>query len=491
MISKSLLISTAALSIAQTATAKDEKPNVLFILADDQAYNTVSALYDTGVKTPNLDRLVKNGVTFTHAYNQGSWSPAVCICSRAMIISGLNLNTARTKLKQVPHWGETFRKNGYDTFMTGKWHNGAWSVHRSFSQGGPVGPGMPPSTKPGKEAYHRPAPGNEWTPYDKKWGGHWAPRVSKYDPAAKNENKCLKGYVGEKHTSELYADSAVDYLENSVPKSDKPFFMYVAFNAPHDPRQSPKKFVDMYPADKIKLPKNFLPEHPFNQGHNKIRDEILAPFPRTQDQIKVHLQEYFAIITHMDYQLGRILDALEKSGKSKNTYVVFTADHGLACGSHGLMGKQNQYEHSVRAPFIFTGPGIPKNKQVDNMAYISCVYPTTCDLVGIKKPETIETKSLAGILRGEKEGGYDTIFGSYFTMQKMVKDKRFKLIEYDVNGEKNTQLFDLKNDKDEINNLAKDSKFAKKIEELRAKYAEAQKDGIFLDSKPKKTKASH
>lgn len=288
-------------------------------------------------------------------------------------------------------------------------------------------------------------------------------------------------YKANKHTSELYADSAIKFLEGQVVKSKKPFFMYVAFNAPHDPRQAPKRFVDMYPTDKIKLPPNFLPEHPFNQGHNKIRDEILAPFPRTPEQVKVHIQEYFAIISHMDEQVGRILDALEKSGKAQNTYIIFTADHGLACGQHGLMGKQNQYECSVRAPLIFTGPNIPKNKKVDNMAYISCVYPTTCELAGIEIPKTVETKSLAGLLHGDKKGGYDTIFGSYFNMQKMVKTKDYKLIEYNVESETHTQLFDMRNDLWEMKNLANDKKYAKEVETMRAKFTDGKKQHMFLD----------
>ena len=172
------------------------------------------------------------------------------------------------------------------------------------------------------------------------------------------EKKAGEKYYMSRHTSELYADKAVNYLETKAGKDGKPFFMYVAFNAPHDPRQSPKEFLDMYPREQVKVPANFLPEHPFDQGDSKIRDEELAPFPRTEEAVKLHRQEYYAIITHADYEIGRILDALEKSGQDKNTYIIFTSDHGLAVGMHGLMGKQNQYECSVRMPLIFTGPGI-------------------------------------------------------------------------------------------------------------------------------------
>ncbi len=479
MLSKKFVaVATTTLALSTYATKKLEKPNFLFIISDDQSYDTISALYNTGVRTPNLDKLVKNGVTFTHAFNQGSYSAAVCVCSRAMLISGANLRSCKHNFnkKQFKLWGETFRNSGYETYVTGKWHNGDWSVHKSFTKGDMIGPGMCPSTNLKGAAYHRPAQGNNWTPHETKWSGHWQPTVGHYDPLAKNPNKCIKRVKGDKHTSNLYGDTAVNYLENDIANSEKPFFMYVAFNAPHDPRQAPKKYVDMYPANKIKVPKNFLPKHPFNQGHNKIRDEILAPFPRTKSVVQTHLQEYYAIITHMDAQIGRILDALEKSGKSKNTYVIFTSDHGLAVGQHGLMGKQNQYDHSVRVPLIFTGPTIPKNKQTSAMSYIHSIFPTTCDLAGIEIPENVESQSLIPNIKDLTKKGQSTIFGSYFTMQRMVRTDRYKLIEYNVGKEKNVQLFDLKKDPLEMKNLATIETAT--VEKMRQKFKEGEEKNM-------------
>jgi choline-sulfatase len=122
-----------------------------------------------------------------------------------------------------------------------------------------------------------------------------------------------------KHSAHIWADGASDYLLKQA-QSDTPFFMYVGFNSPHDPRQSPREFVDRYPQERIRIPPNYLPEFPFDQGDHYIgRDERLAPFPRTREAVQLHRAEYYALITYMDTQIGRILDALEKSGKAENT----------------------------------------------------------------------------------------------------------------------------------------------------------------------------
>jgi len=167
-----------------------------------------------------------------------------------------------------------------------------------------------------KDPYDRPRPGNSWSPYDRSLKGHWRPK----DGATV-------------HSSKLLADAAVDYIENNVKKSDNPFFMYVSFNAPHDPRQSPKEYIDMYPPEKIKIPPNYLPQHPFDQGDYKIRDEVLAPFPRTKEVVQTHISEYYAIITHADHQIGRILDALEKSGEADNNDYYFFIGSWISCWS--------------------------------------------------------------------------------------------------------------------------------------------------------------
>src|SRR6185295_12363812 len=123
------------------------------------------------------------------------------------------------------------------------------------------------------------------------------------------------------------------------------------------------------------LPPDFLPQHPFDNGEMTVRDEKLAPWPRTPENIRSQLADYYALITFMDLQIGRILAALDKSGAAQDTIVVFSSDQGLALGSHGLMGKQNLYESGMKVPLIFAGPGIPKG-QADALVYLHDIYPT-------------------------------------------------------------------------------------------------------------------
>ena len=240
-------------------------------------------------------------------------------------------------------WSEYMKKAGYTTYMTGKWHVRA-DAEKCFDVVRNLRGGMPNQTP---EGYNRPLPNqpDPWSPFDPKFEGFWK---------------------GGKHWSEVVADDALFFFEQARKhQSENPFFAYVAFNAPHDPRQAPKDFIDRYPLDRIKIPQSFLPMYPFKEAikcPHSLRDERLAPMPRTKHSIKVNRQEYYAIISHMDEQIGRILKGLEDSEMKENTYIFFTADHGLGVGHHGLLGKQNLYEHSTRVPFIVSGPGIPKIK---------------------------------------------------------------------------------------------------------------------------------
>jgi len=440
-----------------TASGK-ERPNILLLLTDDQSFATIHALNNPQIQTPNLDRLVQRGTTFTHCFNQGGWHGAICVASRAMLNTGRYLWTCGgDNCGDWPLWGETLGRAGYDTFMTGKWHNENPALKRSFKTIGPTGGGMLPSKDPNaawhadggilKDPYNRPAPGNSWSPSDETLEGHWR----------KQDGRTV-------HSSELWADAAIDYLNRRPAGNDHPFFMYVAFHAPHDPRQAPQEFVDLYPPEKVAVPPNYLPEHPFDQGDHKLRDEVLAPFPRTKEAVQVHRSEYYAIITHLDRQIRRILDALEKSGQADNTLIVFAADQGLAVGQHGLMGKQNQYDHSVRMPFILCGPGIEPGRRIDALVYLQSLFATTCEMAGIETPSTVQFPSLIPLLTGKKERLYDSIYGAYRDLQRMVRTERYKLIRYPQ--AKEVQLFDLREDPWETKDLAEDPQYADTIRSL-------------------------
>jgi len=313
--------------------------------------------------------------------------------------------------------------------------------------------------------YNRPTPGNNWSPTNKALFGHWLRKGIWL-------NK--RGDDTIQHSSELYADAAIEHLTKNVPKKTNPFFMYVGFNAPHDPRQAPQEYLDMYQVEKIAVPPNFLPEHPFDQGEHKTRDELLAPFPRTEEDIRVHRREYYAIITHMDAQIGRMLDALKASGKADNTYVIVTADHGLSVGEHGLMGKQNQYECSMRMPLIIAGPGIKPGKKVDEMVYQHSMYATTCDLAGVEIPKHVEFPSLKQMLTEEKpQPVNEAMFGWLNVVQRSIRTRKHKLIFYPHLNR--FQVFDLEKDPWEMHDLVDDPSYASTKQQLIAELKAMQK----------------
>ena len=438
----------------------DDRPNILFIFADDQSFNTIHALGNDVIKTPNLDRLVNNGATFTQSFNMGGWNGAICVASRAMMFTGRTIWNAHhadslMKVNQYdsPLWSQLFENEGYNTYMSGKWHITV-AADQVFGDARHIRPGMPNQTEPG---YNRPlSPDDQnWLPWDTTFGGFWK---------------------GGKHWSEIVADDAEAFFE-SVKTTGDPFFMYLAFNAPHDPRQAPKEFVDMYPLEDIAVPPNFLEEYPYNEDMGSgrtLRDERLAPFPRTEHAVKVHLQEYYASITHMDAQIGRILAQLESSGELENTYIFFSADHGLSVGQHGLLGKQNMYEHSIRVPLVVNGPGISKS-EFDAEVYVQDIMPTALSYAEIEIPDVVEFNSLQPIINGERSASfYNQIFGCYTSMQRMIRHDNFKLIAYPSTGI--LRLFNLEKDPFEMNDLANEPEFQDKKEQMLTDLIDLQKE---------------
>lgn len=431
---KLFLLFAFLLSAASVAAA--DKPNILFLFADDQSWHTLGALGNDEIQTPHLDRLFSKGTVFTQTYNPGGWNGAICVASRAMLNTGLSLWKAQQtesqfKKEWVPQkkfWAQQLAAHGYQTFFSGKWHVKA-DANAVFEHARHIRGGMPSQTPAG---YNRPqSPGDTaWQPWDKSFGGFWE---------------------GGQHWSEVLGDDAVDYLKIAS-EDERPFFMYLAFNAPHDPRQSPKEFVDRYPLDRVAIPETFQPLYPYDIGSNKCRDEKLAPFPRTLHSVKVNRQEYYAIITHMDQQIGRILDQLEATGQADNTYIIFTADHGLACGQHGLLGKQNMYDHSVRVPFCIVGPDVEAGRSIGQRMYLQNVMPTTLEIAGADIPDHVEFQSILPLLKKSGSEISGTVYGGYTMTQRMITVDNDKLICYPKEGV--SLLFDLKSDPLEMQDLS-------------------------------------
>ena len=426
--------------------AAGKKMNVLFLFADDQRADTIAALGNPIIQTPNLDKLCRRGLAFQRAYMQGSFNGATCIPSRAMLLSGQPLFHCDERLRNET-WPAAFGRAGYATFMSGKWHNHPTSLIASFQQARAVFVGG--MTNPLHAELHDVADG-----------------------------KLVARPPAHQHACATFADEAIKFLQNV---GDKPFFCYVPFDAPHDPHVVPEDFPVSYDAAKIQLPPCFLPQHPFDNGEMLIRDEVLLPHPRPPDAVRQMIADYYRYITYLDSLIGRILDVLEKSPHAANTIVVFSADSGVARGSHGLIGKQNLYElDSLRVPLIIAGPGIVQNKTTDAMCYLWDVLPTLGALCGVAAPPQSEGQNFAAVLRAPEQPARGVLAFAYKDVQRAVCDGRWKLIRYPQVDR--TQLFDLQADPHEAHDLAAQPEHAERIKSLLALLAAQQK--FYGDQQP-------
>ena len=428
----------AALAIACAAEA--QQTNVLLLFADDQRPDTISAHGNPYIRTPNLDRLAADGFSFRRAYCMGSQGGAVCIPSRAMLNTGKSYFRIPMDMSGETTLGQLLGRSGFTTFATGKWHNGRESWLKSFQRGRNI-----------------------------MFGGmsnHLKVPIADLG----SDGKLYREREGVRFSSTLFADATIEFLRNY--RDERPFFAYVAFTAPHDPRNPPPRYRRMYYRNPPPMPPNFAPQHPFHNGHMTGRDESLGPWPRTKSVVQGQLSEYYGLITHLDRQVGRILRELRAGPHAGNTVVVYTADHGLAVGSHGLLGKQNLYEHSMGAPLILSGPGIPSGRESSTFCYLLDLFPTLCSILGVATPPGIDGLDLSSIWRGETSSVRNSIFTSFRDLMKAVRTERWKLIRYPkVN---HTQLFDLQEDPYETRSLAQDPAQSTRIAELTALMREWQ-----------------
>ena len=468
-----LLFTLFALCCVPCPADEAKRPNILFILVDDQSpfdlkcYNPASPL-----ETPHIDRLAREGMVFDGAYHMGSFSGAVCTPSRHMIMSGRTLwhlpiapqamknGLCPPQLEQQT-MAAVFNRAGYSTMRTCKQGNSYEAANKQFTV-------RHDATKRGGTA---------------ETGSPW------------------------------HGDRVMEYLQKREASNDtKPFLIYFGFSHPHDERDGTPELLAKYGAvnhtDKKspppanpkqpKLPPNYLPAHPFPHGHPGLRDEVAVSgvwSRRDEQTIRNELGREFACSENIDIQIGRVLAKLDAMGELENTYIVYTADHGMAIGRHGLQGKQNLYQHTWRVPFIVKGPGIAPGSRADGNVYLLDVLATLCDLAGVKAPESNEGTSFKSVLTGAQQTIRDVLYGVYNGGTKpgmrAVKKGDWKLIKYDVlNGSvRETQLFNLKENPDEFIeqhhasevtsltgvkpephqvNLADDPKHAEKLAEMEA-----------------------
>ncbi len=422
-----------------TVVVATERPNVVFLFADDQRADTIAAHGNQFIHTPNLDQLAGNGFSFLRNYCAGSFSGAVCVASRAMLMTGKHWMHLPQERPQSNWGGEVLlpavlqQHGGYRTFIVGKWHNGESTLRSAFREGR--------SVYMGGMANH----------------------------ADFQVQDLTNGMLGPKHdaggfSSSIFADEAISFIQGA--DATQPFFLYVAFTAPHDPRNPPESFRKRYYENRPPLPENFLPVHPFNNAPQTTSglDESLAAWPREKSVISDQLCEYYGLITHLDEQVGRIMEAISDSAHAKNTIIIYTADHGLAMGSHGLLGKQNIYEQSMRCPLILNGPKVPSGQSSRAMTYVHDLYATICDFAGVPMPQGIDARSLRPIMDETKKSVRQSLFLPFQDNQRSVRNKRWKLHVYPQINHR--LLFDLSVDPFELSNVADDPSYADVVDDM-------------------------
>ena len=416
-----------------------EKPNVLFLLTDDQRADTLAALGNPQIVTPHLDSLARRGFSLSNAHCLGANQGAVCFPSRNMILSGrtyfrheIERGRRRHADPAKPNFAAALGAAGYETYHHGKKGNTATLLHGRFDH-------------------------------------------SKY--LSDDHQVRLSGQPGQE-----IVDAALEFL--TTRENDKPWAMYLAFGTPHDPRVAAEEFRSQYDPADLPIRPNFLPSHPFRIGSDTGRDELLAPFPRTLEDARAQTHDYYAAITGLDHHIGRLLADLERRGELKNTLIAFSSDHGLELGSHGRFGKQDLYSDAMRAPLVFAGPGVPHGSS-DTLVYLHDIFPTLCDLLGIDPaggstvPAELHGRSFKWAIAGGK-GGREALFGAYLNDQRSVTTRRWKLLRFPKIGV--TRLFDLETDPHEILDLAGDPTQAERIVDLNAKLRELQAEvGDTLD----------
>lgn len=438
-----------------------KRPNILFIIVDDQSPFDLKVYdSDSQLDTPNIDRLAREGMTFDAAYHMGSFSGAVCTPSRHMVMTGrtlwhLPIGPGKKTCPQDYHQFSlpaVFNNAGYDTMRTCKKGNSYAAANKEFQV-------VRDATKRGGTA---------------ETGSAW------------------------------HGKQVLDYLnEREANQDTDPFLIYFGFSHPHDVRDGTPELLEKYGAVNHKdkeslppansnqppLPVNYLEKHPFADGHPGLRDEVnVSGVWKRRDErtIRNEIGRQFACGENIDIQIGKVLDKLEAMGELDNTYIVYTADHGMAIGRHGLQGKQNLYEHTWRVPYIVKGPGIEAGSRAKGNIYLLDSLATLCDLTGVETPETQEGESFKSVLTGQTETVREVLYGAYSGGTKpgmrCVKKGDWKLIKYDVLDGKvqETQLFNLADNPNEflaehgqepaatMKNLAGDPEYQEQLEEMEA-----------------------
>ena len=431
----------------------NKKLNVLFIIADD--LNCDIGVYGNKVvKTPNIDRLVKNGTLFLNAHCQYP----LCGPSRASFMTGMYSNQTkmtknnvflRTTVPDVITIGQRFRQQGYQSVRIGKIFHydnpstiGTSGIDDIYSWDQTINP----YGRDKLEEYKI----NTLSP--RRYGGTLSWMAS--DGA------------DEEQTDGIGASEAIKKLEN-FSNTGENFFLAVGFFRPHTPFVAPKKYFDLYSKDDMVIPKsstNYLKTIP-NPAAKSVRSKK-NQINLEKDLAKEIKQAYFATISFVDAQVGRIINKLKQTGLDKNTIVVFTSDHGYHMGEHGHWQKQTLFNNATKVPLIINVPGKDYISKISNSPVeLIDIFPTLMDLTSIITPSHVVGKSLKPIIENKTSFVRKNALTRWRNGYS-IRTERFRLTKWDINGDFQYELYDHKFDEEELNNLALDSNYTLILDSL-------------------------
>jgi arylsulfatase A-like enzyme len=442
-----------ALGLAGAAAQAQDRPNILFIASDDMK-PLIGSYGDSFAQTPNLDRLAARGTAFLNAHCQ--W--AVCGPSRASLMTSLMPETTgvmgfkqmRKKIPDLVTLPQHFRDNGYETAATGKL-NDPRCVEGGRQNDDPLSWSIPYSA----------GISNPWKPAGKP-------------PVAAPEIDMSQ------HEDGQICNSGLELLEK-LAKGDKPFFLGVGFKKPHLPFIAPKKYWDLYNRADVplavyqKLPVNGL-ERTWNggkeaRGYDGVPQKGLFP----EDLQRELIHGYYACVSMVDDQVGRLLDRLDELGLTDNTIVVFWGDHGFHLGDHGDWGKHTNVEQGTRVPLIIVDPRLPKVGKASHPAGFIDLYPTLCELAGLDTPDELQGRSLVPMLNdpdARVRNGVVSLFRRN-GMGYAYRTDRYRYIEWIAGGSVDArELYDYETDPNETVNLAADEDYEDLMKKLAAQMRE-------------------
>jgi arylsulfatase A-like enzyme len=438
-----------------------DRPNVVFVVTDQQRFDTIAALGHAHVDTPNLDRLVAEGTTFTHTYV----SAPSCSPSRASLFTGLyphSLGVLRNEDLWRHSWVQRLAGAGYHCVNVGKMHTHPWETPLGFHERTVV---------ENKDRDHPNVPffHDQWDKALWTRGARKPTRtVHRQLPDYAERLGAFEWELPEDLHSDVFVSAHARWWLDTYP-GDEPFFLQIGFPGPHPPYDPVPRHLDAYRDRDVPLPVR-TPEDLASQPdalkqlrvhhQDNDHDAVVHLADPTPAQSMRQRRHYLANVTMIDEQIGLILDALARRGVLENTVIVFTSDHGDCLGDHGHSQKWNMYEPSVRVPAIVWGPGrIRADQRLAGLTAMMDLGPTVLELAGVPVPEWMEARSLLPALRGEPYPGRERVYAEHARdmiltgteLMTMVRDESFKLVEF-IDSEQG-QLFDLRSDPDELVNL--------------------------------------